>query len=117
MLTAAFAAEFAAEWIAAWNAHDLPRILSHYTDDFEMASPRIRDIAGVASGVLRGKPAVGAYWSTALARIPDLHFTLSRIFLGAGSLCLHYTNQTGAPVIEQLSFAPSHLVDRAAAHY
>ena len=28
--------EFAAEWIEAWNAHDLDRILSHYTDDFEM---------------------------------------------------------------------------------
>ena len=30
---------FAAEWIEAWNAHDLERILAHYADDFEMASP------------------------------------------------------------------------------
>lgn len=33
--------EFAAEWIEAWNAHDIDRILSHYTDDFEMNSPLI----------------------------------------------------------------------------
>ncbi|HEY4239043.1 MAG TPA: nuclear transport factor 2 family protein [Kofleriaceae bacterium] len=112
-----FASAFASEWIAAWNAHDLPRILAHYTDDFEMSSPRIRDIAGVASGVLRGKAAVGAYWSTALSRFPDLHFTLSHVFVGASSLCLHYTNQTGAPVIEQLSFTPLLAVDRSAAHY
>lgn len=35
------AQEFAAEWIAAWNSHDLERILSHYAEDFEMASPLI----------------------------------------------------------------------------
>jgi hypothetical protein len=41
-----FAAEFASEWIAAWNAHDLPRVLSLYTEDFEMTSPKIVQIAG-----------------------------------------------------------------------
>ncbi len=35
------AESFAAEWIAAWNARDLLRVLSHYTDDFEMSSPFI----------------------------------------------------------------------------
>jgi len=39
MLSKAFADHFAAEWIAAWNSHDLERILSHYTDNFEMSSP------------------------------------------------------------------------------
>src|ERR1700723_3107179 len=38
MMTSELALRFA-EWIAAWNAHDLPRILSHYADDFEMSSP------------------------------------------------------------------------------
>ena len=47
-----FANKFAAEWIAAWNAHDLPRVLSHYTEDFEMSSPKIVQIAGEASGRL-----------------------------------------------------------------
>jgi ketosteroid isomerase-like protein len=32
-VTREFADPFAEEWIAAWNAHDLPRILSHYEDD------------------------------------------------------------------------------------
>jgi hypothetical protein len=39
MISRDFAERFAEEWIAAWNAHDLPRILSHYEDDFEMPSP------------------------------------------------------------------------------
>lgn len=41
MIDSAWSQEFAREWIAAWNAHDLERILSHYTDDFEMSSPLI----------------------------------------------------------------------------
>ena len=40
-MTKDFAIRFAGEWIAAWNAHDLGRILSHYTEDFEMSSPVI----------------------------------------------------------------------------
>ena len=40
-----FAEHFAADWIDSWNAHDLNRILSHYTDDFEMASPVIIQVA------------------------------------------------------------------------
>jgi len=35
------AERFAREWYAAWNAHDLDRILSHYADDVEMASPLV----------------------------------------------------------------------------
>ncbi len=33
------ARNLAGEWVEAWNAHDLERILSHYTDDFIMESP------------------------------------------------------------------------------
>ena len=38
MIDSTWAHEFAREWIAAWNSHDLELILSHYADDFEMAS-------------------------------------------------------------------------------
>jgi ketosteroid isomerase-like protein len=59
-------------WVTAWNAHDLPRILSLYSDDFEMTSSYIVQITGEASGTLRGKAAVGAYWQKALEKFPDL---------------------------------------------
>lgn len=39
-----FADHFAREWIEAWNAHDLERILSHYTEEFRMSSPRIIEL-------------------------------------------------------------------------
>ena len=70
MISREFAEHFAEEWISAWNAHDFVRILSHYEDDFEMASPRIADIAGEPYRVLRGKESVGAYWAKGLWLIP-----------------------------------------------
>ncbi|HEY2515155.1 MAG TPA: nuclear transport factor 2 family protein [Polyangiaceae bacterium] len=117
MLTAEFAAHFAAEWIAAWNAHDLPRILSHYQDDFEMASPRIVDIAGEPSGVLRGKERVAAYWTKALAQNRELAFELLGTFIGARGIALRYKNQVGRFAVEVFEFGEGGLVARAAAHY
>lgn len=112
-----FAADFASEWIAAWNAHDLSRILSHYTEDFEMTSPKIVQIAGEPSGRLAGKAAVGAYWSTALAGIPDLHFELLAVMHGIDSVVLHYRGVGGQLVAEVFYFNSAGLVMRACANY
>lgn len=116
MITRDFAEHFAAEWVAAWNAHDLPRILSHYADDFEMASPYIAQIADEPSGVLKGKAAVGAYWQAALARMPELRFELKEILVGAQSLTLYYRGARGMAA-EVFFFDGKGLVSKAAAHY
>jgi len=34
-----------------------------YAEDFEMSSPFIQQIAGEASGVLKGRTAIRAYWA------------------------------------------------------
>ena len=116
-ITRDFADRFADEWIAAWNAHDLPRVLSHYEDDFEMASPLIVEIAGEPSGVLRGKEKVGPYWEKALQRAPDLHFEKLGVFVGARSWAIHYLNQKGRLSVENFEFSDRGLVTRAAAHH
>lgn len=116
MIDANFASHFAADWIDAWNRHDLAAILAHYADDFEMRSPYIVQIAGEPSGVLRGKAAVGAYWAAALARMPDLRFTLIDTFVGVDSLVIHYQGARG-PAAEMFEFGPDGRVIRAAAHY
>jgi hypothetical protein len=117
VLSSDFAGRFAEEWIAAWNAHDLPRILSHYEDDFEMASPRIVEIAGEPSGVLRGKESIGAYWEKALRLVPDLRFERLAVFVGARSLAIHYRNQAGRLAVEVFEIGETARVVRAAAHY
>lgn len=117
LITCDFAERFAEEWVAAWNARDLPRVLSHYDDDFEMASPLIVEVAGEPSGVLRGKEKVGAYWEKALQRNQDLHFDKLGVFVGARSLAIHYRNQKGRLAVETLEIGERGLVTRAAAHY
>lgn len=112
-----FAESFAADWIASWNAHDLNRILSHYADDFEMSSPKIIQIAHEPSGTLRGKSAVGSYWSHALQLIPDLHFELLSTLVGVSSITLYYKSANGRLAAEVFHFGSDHKVIRAFAHY
>jgi len=112
-----FANDFAAEWIAAWNAHDLPRVLSHYTEDFEMSSPKIVQIVGKTDGRLVGKNTVAAYWATALARIADLRFELLAVLHGVDSVVLHYRGAGGQRAAEVFYFNSAGLVDRACANY
>lgn len=116
MISQEFAKTFAAEWIEAWNAHDLPRILGHYRDDFEMSSPLIRSLMNEPSGTLRGKEAIAAYWSLALSRQPELHFTLEHILVGANSITLTYQGSRGMAA-EIFLFDEHGAVSRAFAHY
>ncbi|GAA4410169.1 nuclear transport factor 2 family protein [Quisquiliibacterium transsilvanicum] len=116
MLTPEFAQRFAHEWIEAWNSHDLDRILSHYTEDFVMASPRIAVLAGETSGILRGRQAVGAYWRKALELAPDLRFEHIATLVGADSVVIHYRGVRG-PAAEVFFFDAAGQVTRAAAHY
>lgn len=111
------AEHLATEWVAAWNARDLPRVLAHYTPDFEMQSPLIVTHMGEPSGTLTGQAAVGAYWAKALTRVPDLHFTLQQVLVGANSVTLYYRNQRGQSCAEILYVNAAGLVYRAAAHY
>jgi hypothetical protein len=113
----AFAERFAAQWIEAWNTHDLAAVLAHYSDDLEMSSPYIMQIAGEPSGTLRGKPAVADYWKKALALMPDLKFELLSVLVGVNSITLYYKGARGRLVAEVVHFAADGKVVRAYAHY
>jgi SnoaL-like protein len=112
-----WADSFAREWIEAWNARDLKRVLSHYTEDFEMSSPFIAEFTGEASGSLAGKARVSAYWQAALQKIPDLHFDLQSVLVGSSSIVIYYRTSFGRRTAEVLFVNQAGLVYRAAAHY
>ena len=95
------AQEFAAEWLAGWNAHDLDRILGHFAEDVTFSSPIAAQLLG-GDGVLRGKPALRAYWEVGLRRIPDLRFELVDVYVGVNALVINYRNQKGGLVNEVL---------------
>lgn len=117
MISQDWAEQFAQEWVDSWNAHDLERVLSHYTEDFEMSSPFIVAFTGEASGTLKGKDRVGAYWRTALQRIPDLHFELLKVFVGVNSISIYHRAVLGKLATEVLFFNPDGKSHKSFAHY
>jgi ketosteroid isomerase-like protein len=90
------------DWIAAWNSHDLERVLAMYAKDSEMTSDKIQALGFDASGTVRGKERLRAYWGTALARLPDLRFELIETFVSPDSIVVFYRNDRGAKVCEYL---------------
>lgn len=111
------ARRLADEWIAAWNAHDLERILSHYTDDVEFTSPFVAKLTGDASGTVRGKDALRAYFARGLAAFPDLRFDLLRVLLGVDSVTLYYRSVKNLTAAEVMYLSADGRVARVAAHY
>ena len=111
-----FVTDFAREWLDAWNSHDIDKILSHYSDDFEMNSPVIQQITAEKSGVLKGKELVRNYWEKALKMMPGLHFEFLNSFLGVNSLVILYRGHRGLSA-ETFFFNGEGKVVRAYAHY
>jgi ketosteroid isomerase-like protein len=110
--------EFAKDWIEAWNAHDLNLILSHYSDDFEMTSPRIVQVMNEPSGRLKGKNNVRKYWEKSLTQSPDLKFELIEVLIDANSLVIYYHNVTrDKKAVEVFIFDHDGLVIKSMAHY
>jgi ketosteroid isomerase-like protein len=90
------------EWIAAWNSHDLERVLALYAEDSEMTSDRIPALGFDASGTLRGKSNLRAYWGKALTLVPNLHFTLIGTYVSPDSVVVFYQNERAAKICEYL---------------
>ena len=90
------------EWIAAWNSHDLERVLALYSDDAEMTSNKIQALGFEASGTLRGKDRLRAYWGKALAMLPNLRFDLIDTYVSPDSVVVFYRNERGAQICEYL---------------
>ena len=118
MLTLEFAGAFAEEWIAGWNAHDLTRILRHYTDDFTIETPMAAKLLPGNKGLVAGKENTKAYWTIGLERIPELRFEMLDLLVGINGLTIYYVNTaTGKRSAEMLHFNDRQLVEKVVVHY
>jgi ketosteroid isomerase-like protein len=105
------------EWIAAWNSRDLERVLALYAEDSEMTSDKIPALGFDASGTLRGKANIRAYWAKGLQLLPNLHFDLIDTYVSPDSLVVFYRNERGAKICEYLRLnAAGKIVQRSANH-
>ena len=103
--------------IDAWNSHDLERIFSHYTDDFEITSPLVIKRMKEPSGTLKGKDAVRPYWQAGLEVKPPLHFELHEVLVGINSITLYYRRVYGNFAAEVMLFNDEKQVVKAIVHY
>lgn len=117
MINIKWAMNFAEEWIDSWNSHDLERILSHYTDDFEMSSPLIVERLGIQEGQLKGKDAVRRYWLPGMSMKPPLQFDLIDVFVGVSEITIYYNSVGRRVVAETLSINTDGKVMRGIAHW
>jgi hypothetical protein len=119
-MNAVDARTFADEWVASWNAHDLDRILSHYSETAELLSPVAAKRLG--NGRVVGHGALRSYWSPALADGSVLHFSIVEVFAGSSAVTIVYDailpadlgNRRGAETFE---LGPDRKVVRSMACY
>ena len=100
----AAAQAFTEQWVRAWNAHDIEAVLAHFAEDVVFTSPVAARVVPESGGVVRGKQALRAYWTSALTRLPDLRFEIVATYVGVGTLVINYRNQLGGLVNEVLIF-------------
>ena len=106
---------FSAAWVAAWTAHDVDAVLAHFHDDVVFTSATAARVVPASGGVVRGKDALRAYWTEGLRLMPDLHFTVERVYACVGVLVLTYRNQADGLVDEVLVFSEGLVVEGHAA--
>jgi ketosteroid isomerase-like protein len=105
------------EWIAAWNSRDLERVLALYAEDCEMTSDRIPALGFDASGTVRGKANLRAYWGKALGLLPGLHFSLIDTFVSPDSVVVFYQNGRAAKICEYLRLDAAGKIKQGSANH
>lgn len=95
---------FVTGWLDAWNAHDVDAVLAHFHDDVRFSSPIAAALLPESNGVIVEKSALRRYWTAALEKVPDLQFTLERVFQGVDIVVIQYRNQKKVVVDEVLIF-------------
>lgn len=95
---------FSQQWVQSWNAHDVEAVLRHFHDDVVFSSPVAAELLPETAGVVRGKPALRRYWTTAMQRIPDLRFVVEGVYQGIDTVVIAYRNQDDNLVNEVLKF-------------
>jgi ketosteroid isomerase-like protein len=101
---------YADQWVRAWNAHDIEAVLDHFSNDVLFTSPVAARVVPESGGVVRGKAAFRDYWTVALAKQPDLAFTVVGVYRGESTLVINYRNHRGELVNEVLTFDADGLV-------
>ena len=118
MITKEFAASFARDWVDTWNAHDLEKILSHYSEDFIIETPMAAKLYAQSHGVVVGKNEVRKYWIIGLEKSPNLKFEILDVLVGVNTLGIYLFNtSSNKKSVELMSFNRKMKVNKAIVIY
>ncbi len=107
---------YARTWADAWNRRAVEDVLALFDENVTFTSPTALAVTGAA--VVRGKPALRAYWNAAMAKITSIEFEVRRALWdpAARELAIIYVariNGAAKSVSENLVFGASGLVTSA----
>lgn len=107
--------EFVYDWRQAWNSHDVDRVIAHYHDDVEYASPFI---AHPGRRRLRGREELRRYVTAAFERVPQLSLPAPRhVAIGLDSVTVIYDSHHGSVAAEVLVLDEHLRIRSALCHY
>lgn len=66
--------QIAKKWLSAFNEHDLEKLLALYDEEAVHYSPKLKIRMPETKGIVRGKPAMRAWWRDAFDRLPELAY-------------------------------------------
>jgi hypothetical protein len=107
----------AEEWVAAFNSRDIEAILSHYAESIELTSRLVTRTIGDPGATVRGKPALRAYFTKAMAGSPDLRFELLDVFTGVRSIAVYFRSNTRGLQLEVMEIGDDGRVTRVLVHH
>jgi hypothetical protein len=117
MITGEQAKTLGTRWLESWNAHDLEAIVAQYADNAAVVSPVAVKLLNEATGEVRGKAAVRAYFAKCLEAYPYLNFQMISAFAGVSSVGLYYVNHKGTRTCEVLELDAKGKIVRDVANY
>lgn len=98
--------EIALKWLACFERRDLDGLLELYTKDAVHCSPKIRVRHPDTGGVLRGKPAMRAWWQDSFDRLPSMKYEPTAITADGERVVMEYVRKVDGepdmPVAEVL---------------
>jgi ketosteroid isomerase-like protein len=111
------------KWVNAWNNHDLKAVLSMYSDDIEFSSPKIKVVYPERKfSKVTNKLELEEYWTEALKKYPNLHFTTVQI-ISRGNVCVFEYYATlddknkRTSLIEEFEFQDDGLISKSSGFY
>lgn len=101
-------------WLACFERRDLDGLLALYTKDATHTSPKIRVRHPETGGLLRGKPAMRAWWQDSFDRLPSMKYVPASITADSDRVFMEYVREVAGeapmPVAEVLDIRDGKIV-------